>query len=639
MQDNSTTRAGRAAVPGPMALWVLLCAFLCAVGWGLSAVGLMNRTGYAIVLGIGGLAVLFSWKKTSAVFEFPSCYRLRRRFRRSFPRGYLLLSVMALLGGILHPPTNYDGMAYRSARVLHWLAEGHYHWIHTAFNRLNTRSPEFEMLTAPLFAITNSDRLLFLVNIISLLLLPGLAFGLFTRLGVRRRAAWHWMWVVPTGYCFLLQAGSIGNDLFGAVFAAAAIDFALRARQSPTPALVWLSVIAAALMTNSKSSNLVLLLPCAIALLPSLPVLRKRLVSTALVGLFALLVSVLPQLIVNKKYGGDILGARAESGIRLEDQPALLLVGNNSVLFVLQNLVPPVFPMAKTWERYVERQMPPAYRARLEQHFEPFGAHWSLPEMQVEESAGLGFGVALLALVSFLAGLFKRSSGLDPTPPRERWFSYAIVGGAFAGWCVLMTKSGMTTAARVSAPFYLLFLPALLRSPVQNALVRAGWWRKLALLAFLMAAGLLVISPARPLWPAQRVLASVNASSHPLLQRAQTVYSVYSTRYRAFDPAIALLPPGLKTLGFVSFDDPETALWRPFGSRRILHVKGTDSTVDLKRRGIEYVLVNTQQAQIVLGSPVEDWVQRVGGRVVAEKDLRLRASYGAAKCLLVQLPK
>jgi len=39
------------------------------------------------------------------------------------------------------------------------------------------------------------------------------------------------MWLVPTGYCFLLQAGSISNDLFGAVFAMAAVDFALRARQ------------------------------------------------------------------------------------------------------------------------------------------------------------------------------------------------------------------------------------------------------------------------------------------------------------------------------------------------------------------------------------------------------------------------
>jgi hypothetical protein len=197
----------------------------------------------------------------------------------------------------------------------------------------------------------------------------------------------------------------------------------------------------------------------------------------------------------------------------------------------------------------------------------------------------------------------------------------------------------MSGPARVSAPFYLLFLPALLRSPAQSFIVRAGWWRKLAYLVFLVAAGLLIVSPARPLWPAQTVLAGVSASSHPVLQRAQTVYAVYATRYRAFDPAIALVPAGVKILGFVSYDDPETALWRPFGSRRILHVKGVDSPEDLKRRGIEYILINTQQATIVLGAPVEDWTRRVGGSVVAEVDLRLRASYSAAKCVLVKLPQ
>jgi hypothetical protein len=592
-----------------------------------------------MVLGLAGLATAFFWRKIAAAFEFPKFHRLRRRFRLGFPRAYLALSAMALLGGILHPPTNYDGMAYRSARVLHWLAEGHYHWIHTAFNRLNTRATEFEMLTAPIFAITNSDRLLFLVNIISLLLLPGLAFGLFTRLGVRRRAAWHWMWIASTGYCFLLQAGSIGNDLFGAVFAAAAIDFALRARQSAGPALVWLSVISAALMTNSKSSNLVLLLPCAIALLPSLPRLQKRIATTVLVGVLALLVSVLPQLIVNKKYSGDIMGAQAESGIRLEDQPPAMLLANNTVLFVLQNFVPPVFPLAKSWERLVERHMPPAYRTRLEQYFEPYGAHWALPEMQVEEGGGLGVCVTGLACLSFLVALFARGQQAARSPLSERWFAYAIMAGTLFGWCFFMAKSGMSGPARVSAPFYLLFLPALLRSPAQSLIVRAGWWRKLAYLVFLVAALLLIVSPARPLWPAQSVLAGVNASSRPLLQRAQTVYAVYATRYRAFDPAIALVPAGVKILGFVSYDDPETALWRPFGSRRILHVKGSDSAADLKRRGIEYILINTQQAPIVLGVSVEDWTRRVGGSVVAEVDLRLRASYSAAKCVLVKLPQ
>lgn len=50
------------------------------------------------------------------------------------------------------------------------------------------------------------------------------------------------------------------------------------------------------------------------------------------------------------------------------------------------------------------------------------------------------------------------------------------------------------------------------------------------------------------------------------------VYSVYRERAHAFEPALALTPPEVKRLGMVTFDDPEATLWRPYGSRRILHV-------------------------------------------------------------------
>ncbi|HZL12940.1 MAG TPA: hypothetical protein VFC85_02240, partial [Verrucomicrobiae bacterium] len=137
---------------------------------------------------------------------------------------------MAFLGGAMYAPNNYDALAYRIPRILHWLAANQWHWIHTIFDRVNDRSCGIEWVSAPFVALFKTDRFLFLINIVSFLFLPGLVFSMFTRLGVRRRVAWHWMWIVPTGYGFLLQAGSIGNDLFGAVFALAAVDFALRAK-------------------------------------------------------------------------------------------------------------------------------------------------------------------------------------------------------------------------------------------------------------------------------------------------------------------------------------------------------------------------------------------------------------------------
>ena len=99
------------------------------------------------------------------------------------------------------------------------------------------------------------------------LLLPGLVFSVLVRLGVRRWVAWHWMWLAPTGYCFLLQAGSIANDSFGAPFALAAVDFALRARISRRPLdFFFFPPGRCPLLTGAKASNLPLLLPWAIAL-------------------------------------------------------------------------------------------------------------------------------------------------------------------------------------------------------------------------------------------------------------------------------------------------------------------------------------------------------------------------------------
>jgi hypothetical protein len=69
------------------------------------------------------------------------------------------------------------------------------------------------------------------------------------------------MWLLPTGYCYLLQAGSISNDMFGTVYALAAVDFALRARKSGRVSEVCLSVLSAALLTGARASNLPLLLP------------------------------------------------------------------------------------------------------------------------------------------------------------------------------------------------------------------------------------------------------------------------------------------------------------------------------------------------------------------------------------------
>ena len=271
-----------------VALWICICAWLNCAGWILSWLHGLNWIGYALSILLGGSVLFFASKRSNIQrgwsFNFLKC---RRRFQRPIPLAFLVLSAMAFLGGVLHAPSNFDGLAYREPRVLHWLAAGQWHWIHTDFHRLNVRTAGFEWITAPIFALARTDRFAFLINSISFALLPGLVFSVFTQLGVRRRVAWHWMWLLPTGYNFLLQGGSIANDAFPTVYGLAAVEFALRARQSGRVTDLWYSVVAVALLTGAKASNLPLVLPWAVLAAPLAGLLLKRPIATLGVVLVA----------------------------------------------------------------------------------------------------------------------------------------------------------------------------------------------------------------------------------------------------------------------------------------------------------------------------------------------------------------
>ena len=622
----------------PAAVWVLLCAFLACDGWVLSLLHQLNALAYGITIFCGAVAAAI-WLKHRGPNHMAGFGggRFRRRYRRWLPLGFLLLAALTFLGGALHPPTNYDALAYRMPRVLNWLAESQWHWIHTDFQRLNVRATGIEWISAPLIALTRSDRLLFLSNTASFVLLPGLVFGVFTRLGVSARAAWHWMWLMPTGYCFLLQAGSIGNDLFGAVFALAALDFALRAGDSGKIGDVWLSCLAAALLTGGKTSNFPLLLPIAIALLPCVPLILKRLVPTIGVALVAACASFLPTAVLNVKYCGDWSGNRAEQATFLRGGP-VLHVAQNCVLLLEQNFVPPVFPMADAWNKAVLKIMPPELVKKLEAGFETPGAHLAVEEMAVEENAGIGFGVSALLLLTFIGTRFSKPAGKNGlAAPRLFFYRRAILAGAAFSLLPYLAVSGSATAARLLTPYYCLIVPVFLLRQSGDWIRRNPWWRWIGGVVFVMAFGLVVISPARPLWPAQYLLSRLDHGNSRLLKRAESVYNVYAQRADGFAPVLKILPEDATVLGLVSFDDPETSLWKPFGRRRIKHVVATDTADDLGRRGIKYLLINSEFLATHSGRTPEQWLAANHAVLLQTIPLTLRASRGSTDWVVAEL--
>lgn len=610
-------------MPSLVVIWIWLCAYLNCAGWMLSALHQLNARGYIVALAIG-LAATLIWSRTTGTLVLPKIYwpKLRRRFRRGFPLAFLILAGLAFLGGALHPANNYDGLAYRTPRVLHWLAEGQWHWVHTEFQRLNTRTAGFEWLTAPQFLFLHTDRLVFLINIISFLLLPGRFFAVLTRLGVRPRAAWYWMWLFPSGYGYVLQAGGMANDMFGALFSLAAIEFALRARQEGKVACLWTSGLAAGLMTAAKAFNILLLLPWAVAALPAGKILRRRPLASAAVIVLALSASIAPTALLNVRYCGDWTGLKAE-------QPAI--GGNNgkaarflanAINLPLAQIAPPIFPLRQQWDHLVTQVVPARLSAALHANMEGGLAEFQIPEMQVEESAGLGLGVTLF-LGAVLATKI-RAKAIWPAGWRGPEILVSLA--AWLGVGVFMLQVGASGPARYLLGFYPLLLAPLLAGAGAGEIFRRPFWRRVAWGVFAVAALLVVLSPPRPLWPAKTLVHALQAghADNVWLQRAGNVYDAYAARVEGFAPVLAALPPATDPLGFLAFDEPETGLWRPFGSRRIEHFRFDDTPAELRSRGIRIALVGENLLQQHGATPA-DWLVRMDAETLQVFEFKLLA--------------
>jgi len=636
-------------------LWIWISALASLAGWTLSASGQLNRPGYMACFAVAAIILFLKspgkhptfniQRRTSnegARIENPGRWRLNvecwmffnkflRRFKRPLPFCFFALAILIFLGGAIYPPDNYAALTYRVPRVLQWLARGHWFWIQTLDGRMNDRACGMEWLSAPLLLFTKSARGLFLLNFLPFLLLPGLVFSVFTRLGVRARVARQWMWLLPTGYSFLLQAGSAGNDTFPAVFALAAVDFGLRARKSRKPSDLWNSILAAALLTGAKASNLPLLLPWAVVIFPLVPLLRKKIAATALIILIAAAVSFLPTAILNSHYCGDWSGAKIEPPALIVKNP-LVGIGGNTFQILLDNFAPPFFPQAGWWNQNAPLILPRALVAASKNFDTGF---FQLGELPTEDWAGLGFGLSALLAISVVAGLFVRHAPVSAF--RSPLFAFVRL----APWLALLAfcaKSGLTTTARLISPYYPLLLPLLLAGAAQPQIVRRHWWRVLVCGNLILAVAVLILTPGRALWPAQTILsklAAENPDSH-LLARAQKVYSVYAGRSDPLAGVRDLLPKEISVVGFLGGpDDADISLWRPLGTRRVEHFFPTDTPEEIRRRGIEYAAVNGAALQAD-GTTIGDWLRQSGAELVGTTNETLKVSAGAQPWIVVR---
>lgn len=641
MPAGSLSTNGR-EIPWAWRAGLLVAAVLPAAGWILSALGWLRPWAWGAV-GVLLAAGLARWiipraGPAGSWRMLPPAWR-----RRQGPYlGFLVLAILALVGGLLYAPNNIDALGYRTPRVLHWLAEGRWHWIECPYNRLNTRATGFEWLTAPVVALTGSDRFLFLWNWGCFLALPGLTFSLLRQLGISGRTAWLWRWLAPSAYCFALQAGSIANDLYGAACGAAALALALRARRTHELSATLYSGLALALATGAKLSNLPLALPWLAAVWPALATLRRRPVRSAAAVTLAALASILPVALLNHRHCGDWTGAKAEYAWTLPPGPVAAVL-HNAGLLTVQNLLPPVIPNARPFNAAVERRLPEAWKRQLDTFAEKGRQAYSVWEIPGEEHAGVGFGVSWLLLAGAAGGLLHRLRRPVVSRPRVRWRPESLV--VLAGFVSLgpyLTRSAINTAGRLLAPYFPFVLPGLLRLadvPPAHRFWRRPAGRRLAVGVQALAALLVVLSPSRPLWPAVTVLERLQAAApSPRWERAATVYQTYRQRPESLQPLLDRLPPGVRSLGWITGADAETSLWKPYGSRRVWHVRPGHRRADLDARGIRWILANVGEFENAVGRPMEVWLREMGARVVTRERLRLLAAQPPVEFAILELP-
>jgi hypothetical protein len=616
-----------------LALWILFATWSSLSGWFLSYLKGLN------VVGVGASYVLFAgfiFLVRAYLYDAESP-RFRGVFGTKFllPKIWLVLVLLALIGGAVYSPNNYDYLTYRFPRVLNWSWEHGWFWIPTVNARINYSGSGFEWLMVPLFIVFKTDRLFFLINFISYLFLPSLVFSVFSSLGISKRISWWWMWVLPAGYCYILQAASAGNDSFAAVYFLASLHYVFRAKTTPSLKNLALSCFAIALMTAAKASNLPLVLPWAVvAAFQSRTLIKPvRVPVLALIMMIAAAVSFLPTACLNIHFTGDFAGDPKNSE-RMKLSNPLIGIAGNGLQIAQDNLVPPILPGSINWSRV----LPSDLKATLKNGFPRLNLESD--QLQMEENAGPGLGVVLFAGVFVFFGIAgRRMDSREVVRARSLALSFGCA--TVIALLAYMSKMGSESTSRLIAAYYPALIAAILAvAALDGRIVHKSLIQWTGCFSMLSAIPLLILSPARPLFPVQLV-GNLIAGSH-LSQAFETrfndVYAVYAARADVYKDLLASLPPDERTVGFVQIgNDSEAPLWRPFGARRIVEVSPLDSADKIKAQQVRYVVLGQFALTNAYHSDLNAVMSNWSASLVTQKKITLTAHRGLEDWYVLRL--
>jgi hypothetical protein len=205
-----------------------------------------------------------------------------------------------------------------------------------------------------------------------------------------------------------------------------------------------------------------------------------------------------------------------------------------------------------------------------------------------------------------------------------------IAGGSVLAVLAFMAKLGSEAGPRLLCPYYLLIIGSVASvASLDGAIMKRSLWKITGCLAMASAFLPLVLSPARPLFPVlltERLLSQIGLTSTQL-SRFDEIYRVYSLRFDALGGMRGDLAATENRLGFWGADDPEVALWMPFGSRRVFDLDGSDSMEKLDKENIHSIVVS-EHALELSHTTIDEVTKKWAATIVVQRNLLVKVHRG-----------
>jgi hypothetical protein len=124
-----------------------------------------------------------------------------------------------------------------------------------------------------------------------------------------------------------------------------------------------------------------------------------------------------------------------------------------------------------------------------------------------------------------------------------------------------------------------------------------------------------------------------------MLQRARLVYSVYAKRDDFLAPLKTQVPQGARTLGVITTaNDIEGALWKPYGSRKVIEVL-TPSPTDPALALLHGSAIITSERALAerFNLTPEAYATAIHGKIIASAMIAQKVSLGLEKWVLISV--